>query len=258
MENIKIEGVNIMSCSEKKNIPTPHIEAKCNDFAQTVLMPGDPLRAKFIAETFLEDIKCINNIRGMLAFTGKYKDKKISVMGSGMGMPSIGIYSYELYKFYDIDTIIRIGSCGAYSKALNIYDVLLVEAAYSDTSYAKMQNGHEGRYAYPTGIINQEILKTAKEMDIAIISQRIHSSDVFYMESDNAAENLTKMEELNLGAVEMESFALFSNAKILKKQSACILTVSDSFVTGQITTAAERQKAFTNMMKISLETAIRL
>lgn len=247
-----------MNHSENKRVPTPHIQAGQADFASTVLMPGDPLRAKFIAETFLSDIKCVNSVRGMLAFTGKYKGKNISVMGSGMGMPSIGIYSYELYKFYDVKTIIRVGSCGAYSKDLNVYDVILAEKAFSNSSFSFVQNGNIDKYMFPTKKVNDQILSISQELNIPVIPKSIHSSDVFYKEEANAKENLEKMNELDIGVVEMESFALFSNAQILNKQAACILTVSDSFVTGQVTTAEERQVAFTNMMKISLETAIKL
>ena len=245
-----------MSQSENKRVPTPHIEAKYNEFANTVLMPGDPLRAKFIAETFLDNIKQINSVRGMLAFTGEYNGKKISVMGSGMGMPSIGIYSYELYKFYDVETIIRVGSCGAYSKDLNVYDVLLVDKAYSESSYAKVQNGSERNFAFPSKKLNEKIMNVAKNIDLKVISQTINSSDVFYMEHELAIKHLENMQKQNIGAVEMESYALFSNASILNKEAACILTVSDSLVTGQETTAEERQMAFTNMMRLSLETAI--
>ncbi|MCK5128896.1 MAG: purine-nucleoside phosphorylase [Clostridiales bacterium] len=247
-----------MSHSEKKSVPTPHIEADQNAFAKTVLMPGDPLRAQFIAETFLEDIQRINDVRGMLGFTGNYKGEKVSVMGSGMGMPSIGIYSYELFKFYGIETIIRVGSCGAYAKDLNVYDVLLADSAYSNSSYAFVQNGNQEKFMYPSKKVNEKILEVANAIKIPIVTKSIHSSDVFYMEQENATANLQKMNDLDIGAVEMESFALFSNAQVLGKQAACILTVSDSFVTGHVTTAEERQNAFTNMMKISLETAIQL
>jgi len=245
-----------MSQSERKNVPTAHIEAKENDFAQTVLMPGDPLRAKFIAETFLENVVQVNGVRGMLGFTGEYKGKKVSVMGSGMGQPSIGIYSYELYKFYGVESIIRVGSCGAYNPDLNVYDVLVTSAAYSDTTYAKIQNGADDSFAFPSKHVNDTIIEAAKGLNIPVIPQKIYSSDVFYMESDLAKKHLRKMKEMEIGAVEMESFALFTNANILGKKAACILTVSDSLVTGQETTSAERQKAFTNMMKIALETAL--
>jgi purine-nucleoside phosphorylase len=247
-----------MSQSERKLVPTPHIEAGDKAFAQTVLMPGDPLRAKFIAETFLEKPVMVNGVRGMLGFTGVYKDKKISVMGSGMGQPSIGIYSYELFKFYGVENIIRVGSCGAYSAKLNVYDVLVASAAYSDTTYAKMQNGSGDNFAFPSKHLNDTIMEAAKELEIPVLPQKIYSSDVFYMESGLAKAHIKRMNDMGIGAVEMESFALFTNANILGKAAACILTVSDSLVTGQETTSAERQKAFTNMMKIALETALNI
>lgn len=247
-----------MSQSERKNVPTPHIEAKENDFAKTVLMPGDPLRAKFIAETFLENAVQVTGVRGMLGFTGEYKGKRVSVMGSGMGQPSIGIYSYELYKFYDVDNIIRVGSCGAYSKDLNLFDVLITSAAYSDTTYSKMQNGSDDSFAFPSKLINEVIVEAAKEIEIPVIPQKIYSADVFYAESKLAKKHIKKMNKMDIGAVEMESFALFTNANILGKKAACILTVSDSLVSGKETTSEERQNAFTNMMKVALETAINL
>jgi len=241
------------------SIPTPHIEAKCpSEIAKTVLMPGDPLRAKFIAETFLEDITCFNNVRGMLGYTGTYKGHKVSVMGSGMGMPSIGIYSYELYKFYDVENIIRVGSCGAYSMDLDVYDVILCKAAWSRSSYASCQQGHEGEFIYPSEKINNAATEVAKELDIELHIDNIHSSDVFYAEPEYAKQLMNEVTDKDVKAVEMESFALFANAKILNKHASCILTVSDSIVKGTATTSEERQKAFTTMMKLGLETAIKL
>ena len=247
-----------MSQSERKNVPTPHIGAKENDFAETVLMPGDPLRAKFIAENFLENVQEINSVRGMLGFTGIYKGKRVSVMGSGMGQPSIGIYSYELYKFYGVENIIRVGSCGAYSPELNVFDVLVASAAYSDTTYAKMQNGSDDSFAFPSKHINKIIMEMSKKLKIPVLAQKIYSSDVFYVESELAAKHLNRMQGMGIGAVEMESFALFTNANVLGKKAACIITVSDSIVSGQETTSEQRQSAFTNMMKVALETAINI
>jgi len=233
------------------SIPTPHIEAKSQEaIAKTVLMPGDPLRAKFIAETFLEDITCFNHVRGMLGYTGTYKGKKISVMGSGMGMPSIGIYSYELFKFYDVENIIRVGSCGAYSMDLDVYDVILCKAAWSRSTYALCQQGHEGEFIYPSEKINAAAIEMASELDIDLHLENIHSSDVFYAEAEYAQELMQTVNEKNISAVEMESFALFANAKVLGKHAACILTVSDSIVKGTVTTSEERQRSFTKMMEL--------
>lgn len=234
---------------------TPHIEAKKDEIAKTVLMPGDPLRAKMVAETYLENYKLVNTIRGVFAYTGTYKGKEITVMASGMGMPSIGIYSYELYKFYDVENIIRIGSAGSYVKDLNIYDVLLVESCFSESSYAKTQNGCKDNILYSSKKLNKIIKETADLYKEKIYVGTIHSSDVFYKENNNYKELVDKY---NCLAVEMESFALFHNANILKKQATCLLTISDSFVTNEETTSIERQNSFTKMIKIALESAIKI
>lgn len=230
---------------------TPHIEAEKNQIAKTVLMPGDPLRAKFIADNFLENVEKFNNVRNMFGYTGTYKGNRISVMGSGMGMPSIGIYSYELYKFYDVENIVRIGSCGAYTADLNLYDVLLAESAWSESSYADTQEGTKGQeYTYPDKDLNQKLIQIAKELEIPLTVGCIHSSDVFYRENFEQYKVVNK--EKGAIAVEMESFALFHNAKITGKKAACLLTVSDNLVTREETSAMERQNAFTKMMDIAL------
>ncbi|MDA3846678.1 MAG: purine-nucleoside phosphorylase [Vallitaleaceae bacterium] len=235
-------------------IPTPHIEVdRLGIIADTVLMPGDPLRAKYIAENYLENPVQFNSVRNMLGYTGTYKGKKISVMGSGMGMASIGIYSHELYAFYDVKRIIRIGSCGAYSKDLNVYDVLLVDSAWSESSFAKAQGDIDDDVMLATPALNDEIAKVAERLGTKIHRGRIHSSDVFYRKNFKAFETIR--DEHDCLAVEMESFALFEYAKVLGKEASCILTVSDSLVSGQVTTSEERQKAFTKMMEIALEMA---
>ena len=233
-------------------MPTPQMEAKDNIIEKTVLMPGDPLCAKFIADTFLENVVQFNNVRGMLGFTGTYKGKTISVMGSGMGMPSIGIYSYELYKFYDVENIIRIGSCGAYTADLDLYDVLLVDSAWSESSYATTQAGLKERveYTYPDNELNNRILDIAKELHIPVTTGCIHSSDVFYRQDFTEYKAIHK--DKGAIAVEMESFALFHNANVLGKKAACLLTVSDNLVTQEETSSEERQNAFTRMMEIAL------
>jgi purine-nucleoside phosphorylase len=231
---------------------TPHIEAKDNVIAKTVLMPGDPLRAKFIAETFLENVEKFNNVRNMFGYTGTYKGKKISVMGSGMGMPSIGIYSYELFKFYDVDQIVRIGSCGAYTADLNLYDVLLVDRAWSESTYAQTQSGSKEtiEYTFPNKDLNDKLRQIANDLEIPVTECTIHSSDVFYRETPKEYEQIAK--EKQAIAVEMESFALFHNANVTGKKAACLLTVSDNLVTHEETTSEERQNAFTKMMEIAL------
>lgn len=236
---------------------TPHIQVTQDGLiAKTVLMPGDPLRAKYIAETFLEDVICFNEVRGMYGFTGTYKGKKVSVMGSGMGMPSIGIYSYELFSNYGVENIIRIGSCGAYSPNLKLYDVILAKDAYSESSFALAQAGEE-RDTLPANVeVNEVIIESAKELNIPLNIGTIHSSDVFYRQ--HGSVHVEIFEKHNCLAVEMESFALFHNANVLGKKAACLLTVSDSLVTHEETTSAERQTAFEQMMKVALDAAIKL
>jgi len=233
---------------------TPHNEANLGDIAKTVIMPGDPLRAKFIAENFLENPRLVNQVRGMLAYTGTYKGKKITVMGSGMGMPSIGIYSYELYKEYDVDQIIRIGTAGAYTKDLNLYDLLLVQKCYSESSFGYAQNGSENHFKEANFSLNFHIQDTASELGKHLTIAVIHSSDVFYKENDNFRELYEKYGCL---ACEMESFALFHNAEVLGKKAACILTVSNNLVTGQETTSEERQTALKEMITLALESSLK-
>ena len=233
---------------------TPHIAAEPGDFAKTVLMPGDPLRAQFIAETFLQDVRQVTAVRGMLGFTGTYEGRPISVMGSGMGMPSIGIYSYELFKFYGVENIIRIGSAGSYTDKAKLFDVVLASGAVSESSYAKTQSGFEGHITFPSRSLNEKLKASAAKQGIPLIEGNIHSSDVFYRQpSDEKPTYWEKLrDEQGCVCVEMEGFALFANAQILGKNAACLLTISDSFVSPEITTAEQRQKSFTDMMKVAL------
>ena len=234
---------------------TPHIEAKKCEIAKTVLMPGDPLRAKYIAETYLENYKLVNNVRGMYAYTGTYKDKEITVMASGMGMPSIGIYSYELFKFYDVENIIRVGSAGSYVEDLNIFDVVLVDSCYSESSFAKTQNDCEDNILNSNDELNKIIIETARETNKKIFVERIHSSDVFYKENNEYSK---LVEKYGVKAVEMESFALFHNAKVLNKKATCLLTISDSFITHEETTSEQRQTSFNEMITLALDSAIKM
>lgn len=236
---------------------TPHNAAKANDIAKTVLMPGDPLRAKFIAETYLENPVQFNTVRNMFGYTGTYKGKQISVMGSGMGMPSIGIYSYELYKFYGVENIIRIGSAGAYTEDLELFDLVLAESAWSESSFAKAQADVDGDIMCPSSELNEKIKAAATSLQKPLTEARIHSSDVFYHE-DNVDGHKEFFEKHGCVCVEMESFALFHNANVLGKKAACLLTISDSLVTSAETTAEERQTSFHNMMEVALEAAITL
>ena len=230
---------------------TPHNSAEKGDIAQTVLMPGDPLRAKWIAETYLENAELVSDVRNVYCYTGIYKGKQLSVMASGMGMPSMGIYSYELYKFYDVENIIRIGSAGAYTKKLNLMDVVLADAAWSESAYGYAQCLEDSEWKYPSKELNTVILSTAEKNGKSLQTGPIHSSDVFYYEAGIDSGALANQ----CAVVEMESFALFHNAKVLGKNAACLLTISDSFVTKEETTAEERQTSFTSMIKIALEAA---
>ena len=239
---------------------TPHNSAVNGDIAKTVLMPGDPLRAKFIAENFLKDAKCFNNVRGMLGFTGTYEGKRVSVMGSGMGMPSIGIYSWELFSFYGVENIIRIGSAGSYTEELELFDVCVAKKAYSESTYALTSCGYKEHEMFPSESINKKIEESAKKLGMKIHPCIVHSSDVFYSGLSGKAKDdyQKKIEDLHLDVAEMESFALFTNARALNKNAACILTVSDNIKKHTATTSEERQNSFTNMMKLALTTAINL
>ena len=234
---------------------TPHNEAEKGQIAKCVLMPGDPLRAKYVAEHFLEEAKLVNAVRNVYAYTGTYRGRPVSVMASGLGMPSIGIYSYELYKYYDVESIIRIGSAGAYDKELKLYDLVLADSAFSQSSYALCQSGDKAEIQYPNTSLNAKILRAGRDLNIPVKLGRIHSGDVFYYEEGQPGISYYR-EEKDCLCVEMESFALFHNAKVLRKKAACLLTISDSLVTHEETTARERQDAFTNMMKVALEAAV--
>ncbi len=234
---------------------TPHNEAKYGEIARRVLMPGDPLRAKFIAETFLKNVKLVNEVRNMYAYTGIYKEKELTIMASGMGMPSMGIYSYELFSHYDVEQIIRIGSAGAYVPELKIKDIVLAESVWSESSFAKTQNGCKDEVLFPDLELNQKILNIADESGKKLELTRVHSSDVFYCEK-NVDDYREIFRKHQCTCVDMESFALFHNAKILRKKAACLLTISDSFPTGEELLAQERQSAFTDMMAIALDASV--
>ncbi len=233
------------------NIPTPHITAKEGDFAKTVLMPGDPLRAKFIAENFLENPVLVNNVRGVQGYTGTWQGKRVSVMASGMGMPAIGIYSYELYNFYGVEAIIRIGSAGMISQSLKVRDIVAGMSAYTNSGFGK-QFGFDGCVA---PCCDYGLLKSAIEAGEAIgqhiVPGAIYSSDCFYDES----APLGKLQKLNVLAVEMEAAGLYMNAARAGKKALALLTISDNPFTGEGLTAEERQNTFTNMMKIALSIA---
>lgn len=231
---------------------TPHNAAQPGDFAATVLMPGDPLRAKFIAEQFLDAPRLVTQVRGMLGYTGTYQGVPVSVMGSGMGMPSIGIYSWELFTQYGVENIIRVGSAGSYAREARIFDVVLATAAYSESSYAKTQNGSQGDTTYPSEALNRRLRASAERQGIPLLEGTVHSSDVFYRDAADPDYWKKLRSEKGCLAVEMESFALFHNARATGKNAACVLTISDSFVSHEETTAAQREQSFTQMMKLAL------
>ena len=233
---------------------TPHNEAKKEEIAKTVLMPGDPLRAKMIAEKYLAGYKLVNSVRNMYAYTGYYKNKLVTIMASGMGIPSIGIYSYELYDKYDVENIIRIGSMGAYTDSINLYDTVLVTDSYSMSTYAKVMDNYQEKIVSPSTELNEKITLIATQLNKKVIKGRIHSSDCFYGNADITDLYNNK----HCIGVEMESFGLFYNAKKLGKKAACLLTVSDNIITKEETTAEERQNAFNDMIEIALNTAINL
>lgn len=233
---------------------TPHIEANKGDFADVVLMPGDPMRAKLIAETYLEDLKQVNQVRGILGYTGTYKGKRVSVMASGMGMPSIGIYSYELFSVYDVKAIIRIGSAGSYVSDLALGDVVLTDYAWSESTFGRVQNGNPDQVKRPSGRLNAAIQAAAEQLGEQLETAPVHSTDVFYQEGP-ADYFKTVYEEHGCACVEMESFGLFHNADALGKEAACLLTISDSFVSSERMSADDRQNSFHRMIRIALETA---
>ena len=230
---------------------TAHNEAEKGEIARIVLMPGDPLRARHIAQTYLDQPVQFNAVRGMLGYTGEYRGRKVSVMGSGMGMPSIGIYSYELFRFYDVDAIIRVGSAGAYVSELNLFDLVLVDSAWSESTYALAQSGESQDVQQPDPQLNEIIRSAAPKLQVPLHEGRIHSSDVFYHEQDE----LARYRSHGCVCVEMESFALFHNARVCGKQAACLLTISDSLISGVQTSAAQRERAFGQMMETALESA---
>lgn len=236
---------------------TPHISSKKEDIAKTVLCPGDPLRAKYIAENFLENSRLVNSVRNILAYTGTYKGKEITVFASGMGMPSMGIYCYELYKFYDVETIIRIGSCGAYDDSLNLMDTVLVKKSYTEGNFAKALNNKDCHLIESDLDLNNKIKQTAEKLNIKCIEGNALCSECFdyYIEDINTLLNRLPS-DLKISACEMEAFALFYTAKYLNKKAACLLTVVDSHYKKQEISTEAREKSLNNMIILALETAI--
>ncbi len=238
--------------------PTPHISAKPGDFGKTVLMPGDPLRSKFIAENFLDDPVLVNNVRGVQGYTGYYQGVKVSVMASGMGMPAIGIYSHELYNGYGVENIIRVGSAGAIQEHIKLYDLVIAQGACTDSNFVS-QFHLPGTFA---PIASYELLsaavEAAKKNGAVYHVGNVNSSDVFYGDHAGVPEGLDRvygLKKMGVMALEMEAAALYMNAARYGKRALCICTISDHVLTGEETTSEERQTAFTTMMKVALDVA---
>ncbi len=234
---------------------TPHNEAKLGEIAKNVIMPGDPLRAKYIAEHYLDNYKLVNQIRGMYAYTGTYKGKPVTIMGSGMGMPSMGIYAYELFKFYQVEKIIRLGSAGAYTENLEIFDLVLTDKAYTASTFAQALNGEVCHEIKADISLNEHILNTAQELGYKITLGNTSSSDVFdeYATSPAALKALVPPDAI---ATEMEAFALLYLANMFGKKAATILTIVDSMYKNHHATAEERQKALNKMIELGLNAII--
>ena len=238
---------------------TPHNEANIGDFAKTVVMPGDPLRAKYIVENFFDDYKLVNQVRGMYAYTGTYKGKKLSVMAHGMGMPSVGIYTYELYKFYDVENIIRIGSCGAYKPELKLFDIILSENVFSESNYALTLNNEICHIASASNELNSIIEKTALENNISLTKGNSVCTDCFDVYMTDVNQFLGRVPDgFNPVSAEMEAFALFYVAKLLNKKAACLMSVVDSKYIKEIATPEERQTGLNNMIKLALDSSLKL
>ena len=238
---------------------TSHNEAKKEDIAKIVIMPGDPLRVKYIVDNYLENAKLVNSVRGMYAYTGTYKGKRITVMAHGMGIPSMGIYSYELYKYYDVDVIIRIGSCGGYSKDLDLFDIILSENCYSESNYALTLNNDDCHMVKSSIDINQIIKETAKENNINIHLGNTVCSDCFDLYMTDVNKFLSRIpDRFNPLGAEMEAFALFYNAKLLNKKASCIMSVVDSEYIDRVATPEERQTGLSNMIKLALDSSLKI
>lgn len=232
-----------------------HIESNKEDISPLVLMSGDPLRVKYIAEKYLEDIKLVNEVRNMYAYTGYYKGKRITVMAHGMGIPSCAIYTYELYKFYDVQTIIRLGTAGSYNKDINVGDIVLVKESYSDSVYEDNLTNKSEEVISSSEEINNVIKETAKKENKTIKEVKVYSTDNFYTHDDITD---TMRDKYNCDAVEMETFALFHNAKYFNRKASCLLTISDSFITKEEMDSETREKKLDDMIVLGLESLLTL
>jgi len=234
------------------NIPTPHIRAKKNDFAKTVLMPGDPLRAKYIAENYLQDAKLVTDVRNVLGYTGTYNGKKISVMASGMGMPSIGIYSYELYQFYGVENIVRIGSAGSIRKDVQLKDIVLAQGASTTSSWQDQFHLYGTFAPIASWDLLYRAVKASEKLKTKVVVGNVLSEDVFYSEDP---ENVRKWQNLGIICLEMESAALYMNAAKLGKNALAMFSISDEILTGKCLTSKDREVGFGKMMELALELA---
>ena len=238
---------------------TPHNEANIGDIAKTVVMPGDPLRAKYIAENFLDNYKLVNQVRGMYAYTGTYKGKEITVMAHGMGMPSVGIYTYELFKIYGVENIIRIGSCGGYKPELKLFDIILTENVFSESNYALTLNNDNCHIVSSNSDLNSIIEDTAKDSNINIVLGNTVCTDCFDVYMTDVNKFLERVpDNFNPVAAEMEAFALFYNAKLLNKKASCLMSIVDSKFIKDIATPEERQTGLNTMIKLALDSAIKI
>lgn len=238
---------------------TPHNEAKVGEIAKTVIMPGDPLRAKYIAENFLENIKLVNQVRGMYAYTGTYKGKEITIMAHGMGIPSMGIYSYELYKFYGVENIIRIGSCGGYKPELKLFDIVLSNNVFSESNYALTLNNEDCHIVESNPELNLIIKNTAKENNTPIIVGNTVCTDCFDLYMTDVNQFLDRIpDNFDPVSAEMEAFALFYNAKVLNKNACCLMSVVDSKFIEQVATPEERQTGLNKMIKLALDASLKI
>lgn len=238
---------------------TPHNEANLGEIAKTVIMPGDPLRAKYIVENFLEDYKLVNSVRGMYAFTGKYIGKEVTIMASGMGMPSMGIYAYELFKFYDVENIIRIGSCGAYKPDLKLFDIVLAENTFSEGNFALTLNNDDCHIVSSDSALNNIIMNTANQSKINIFKGNTVCTDCFDIYMTDVNKFLSRVpDNFNPISAEMEAFALFYVAKLLNKKAACLMSVVDSKFIKEIATPEERQTGLNNMIKLALDSSLKI
>ena len=238
---------------------TPHNEANKGDIAKTVVMPGDPLRAKYIAENFMENYKLVNQVRGMYAYTGTYKRKELTVMAHGMGMPSVGIYTYELFKFYDVENIIRIGSCGGYKPELKLFDIILSKNVFSESNYALTLNNDDCHIVSSSKELNNIIKNTAEESNVKMVTGNTVCTDCFDVYMTDVNKFLNRIPDgFDPVSAEMEAFALFYNAKLLNKKAACLMSVVDSKFIKDVATPEERQTGLNTMIKLALDSAIKI